>query len=135
MNRTVRMTRRTLLCAVFACPLAFFSLRAAFGLLAAWTLGTALALRAQPPLWAKGKREGAALRRALDALFPALAFCAALGVISTRLLPQALHPAARALAALGGCLLQAALLLRPMRFHPSLRILLGVCAGLLFYLL
>ena len=113
MDRTSRMLRRTLLCAVFACPLALWRLDAALLLQGLWTALLVAPVPAVPALWAKGRRSPrAALRRAIWALLPALLLAAVLDALTRPLLSPFLRPAARALAALSGLVAQAGLIYR-----------------------
>ena len=117
MDRTVRMTRRTLLCAVFACPLAFWSLPAALLCQLMFTLTCLLPHHRQKKLWAKpsgGFRAG--LGRALYALCLAAALTALLHFAAKRCsLSTAIMPVFRILSMLSGILLQASLIYRTKR--------------------
>lgn len=52
MDRTIRLMRRTLLCAVFACPLAIFSLWLSFLCQFLFLLSAYWPVKADRPLWA-----------------------------------------------------------------------------------
>ena len=108
MDRTATLLRRTLLCAVLACPLALYSLPAAWGLRALWALLVLPWGRAAPALWRQRQTPRAGLRRALVTLTPALAAEAALYRLSAA-------PAFHTLTALTGVLIQADLLLRAQK--------------------
>lgn len=111
MGRRARMLRRTLLCAVFACPLAMQRPRAALALLAAWTLLAVLPAPGPALPWAKSRRSPrASRRRVLMGLICALALAAALPALAQFFLPPDRLPAARALALLSGILAQASVI-------------------------
>lgn len=61
MDRTIRLMRRTLQCAVFACPLALLSPWLAAATQLIWTVHTALFLPVTAPLWKKRQDSPAAL--------------------------------------------------------------------------
>ena len=98
MDRTARMLRRTLLCAVLACPLAVWRLEAAW---IAQGIISFLPAKEQPGLWYQNPSPGRRWR-ALLAFCPALALQAALAKGTD--MPV--------LIALTGVLAQAGLLLR-----------------------
>lgn len=108
MDRTATLLRRTLLCAVLACPLALYSLPAAWGLRALWALLIMPRGPAAPALWRQRQTPWAGLRRAMVSLTPALAAEAALYRLSAA-------PAFHALTALTGVLIQAVLILRAQK--------------------
>lgn len=107
MDRTAYLLRRTLLCAVFACPLAAVSLPAAWIAQGVW-MGLALSdMPAAPVLWTRPARPFAPLLRGLAALCPALAAEAALGRLWAG---SAFAGVAGSLTILTGILMQAALI-------------------------
>ena len=110
MNRTVRMLRRTLLCAVFACPLAAWKMLPAFCFQALYTLIWVPRLPVRP-LWA-GASGGfsAGLGRAAFSLCMALAGGSIAWALCLRLLPLPLAPLFGALCLLTGILCQATLI-------------------------
>lgn len=112
MDRTVRMMRRTLLCAVFACPLACFSLPAALLCQLLFTLTVFLPPRRQKKLWAKSAAGfHAGLGRGLYALCLAISL-SALSHAAVRLLAfdDFWQPVWRVLSVLTGILLQTSLI-------------------------
>ena len=113
------MLRRTLLCAVFACPLALWRLLPAFAFQALYTLCFVTPRHAHRALWPRFSRgPGVGWGRAALALCVGLGAASALHMTLTRL-PIAPHPglsaALRALCVLTGCLLQAQIILRVQR--------------------
>ena len=108
MNRTAHLLRRTLLCAVFACPLAAACFPCALALMASAALAASgTAFRAP---WYTGNRGGGA-RRAIPPLIAGLTLAAALRKGCALLLPAGLAAWYLPLCALSGLLAQAALLL------------------------
>ena len=93
MNRTLRMMRRTLLCAVFACPLAFFHPAAARLVWGAFAASLCFMPAAQP-LWVQKKRPSAG--RAACSFLYALFLSAACSLAFQLLFPR-MHPLTKSL--------------------------------------
>lgn len=112
MDRTARMMRRTLLCAVFACPLAAWKISYALFLQAAWVCVLAGGASA-PFLWARARRGfHTGPGRALFALGIALGVQALLHLPLSLPLFFFAAPALRVLISFTGVLLQSALIYR-----------------------
>lgn len=109
------MLRRTLLCAVFACPLALWKLLPALAFQAVYTLLWVPPRRARFAWAGASGGLSAGLGRAAFALCQGLALSAAARALCARLLPAAALPAASALCLLTGILCQAALIWRIQR--------------------
>lgn len=113
MDRTVRMLRRTLLCAVFACPLAAWQLLPAQVFQALYSLLSALFGREQSALWLHRENRFSTLwGRTVFTLCLSLA-CSAGLYRMIRLVGEG--PAPRALCMLTGLLVQSALFARVKR--------------------
>ena len=112
MARTAYLLRRTLLCAVFACPLAAVCFPCAAALTAVCTL-TAAGTCARVP-WYSGPRRGGASRAALP-LCAGLALAAGLRRACLPLLPAGFERLYLPLCMLSGLLLQGSLLLRSQK--------------------
>ena len=114
MDRTARMLRRTLLCAVFACPLAIVCLPAAYACQALFALTWSLSRRGALRLWHTGPQKGHIWRRLLFALCQGLGCSALLHALLRRALSlrPPLSGLMQAVCLLTSLLIQATLILR-----------------------
>jgi len=116
MDRTVRMMRRTLLCAAFACPLALFSLWLPALILFFTTLCSAVSMPAALPLWRhRHENPGHILLRFLLPCTAGLFISAASSLLARSLFVSSfpfMHGLIRLLSCLTGAAAQCALIAR-----------------------
>lgn len=127
MNHTLRMMRRTLLCAVFACPLAFFHAGAARLVWGVFAFSLCFLPSAQP-LWVRKKRQPF-WRAACSFSFALFASTGLSGLV--QLIFPGMHPLTQSLlhmlSLLTGLSLQCMLLERMRTVSKQMRIAAALC--------